>query len=98
MLWDHTAYCRRCRRRVFVAPRRYSLAGDRLLMAVTLGLWALMRRWRPRRFGLWQCDECGSYACVAARRVKLDEQGRRVRVRKRRSRRSTQGAHRHQPR
>ncbi len=88
MLWDHTAHCRRCRHRVFVAPRHYSLAGDRLLMFCTFGFWALVRRWFPRRFGLWQCDECGSYNCINARRVRLDEQGRRVRPRKRRTRRA----------
>jgi hypothetical protein len=83
MMWDHTAYCRRCRTRVFVAPRRYSTIGDDLLMVFTLGLWGLVRRWKPQRFGLWQCDECGSLRCISARKVALDENGNRIRRRKR---------------
>lgn len=83
MMWDHTAYCRRCKRRVFVAPRRYARAGDRLMMLVTFGLWAIVRWTLPHRFGLWQCDECGSLRCVAARRVKTDADGRPRRKRKR---------------
>ena len=83
MLWDHTAYCRHCRQRVFVAPRHYSVAGDRLLMIVTLGLWALARWWKPQRFGLWQCDVCGSLRCVWARKVAVDANGDRIHRRKR---------------
>lgn len=86
MMWDHTAYCRKCRRRVFVAPRRYSHAGDRLLMWATFGLWALLRWYHPRRFGLWQCDECGSLRCVLARKAKTDAEGNLVRKRRRKHR------------
>lgn len=47
-------------------------------MACTLGLWALIRRVKAKRYGLWQCDECGSTNVVAARRVKRDANGRSV--------------------
>jgi len=86
MLWNHTAYCRRCRKRVFVAPRRYSTVGDKLLVVMTFGLWKLVQWWKPRRFGLWQCDTCGSLRCVGARKVKLDADGNQIRRRKRKKR------------
>ncbi len=82
MLWDHTAWCRRCRKRVYVQPRYYSSADDVFLRVVTLGGYACLKWLFPARFGRWQCDECGSLRCVAARRVRAAK-GRRRRRRAR---------------
>ncbi len=91
MMWDHTAYCRDCGKRVFVQPRYYSHASGTVLMICTLGLFSVVRWMFPERYGLWQCDECGSLRCVDVRRVRTDGEGnpvRRVRRRHHRSSRS----------
>ncbi len=69
MLWDHTAYCRKCRKRVYVQPRYYSSADDLFMTIVTVGLYTLLKWLYPVRFGRWQCDECGSQRCVFVRKV-----------------------------
>lgn len=82
MMWDHTAYCRKCRKRVYVQPRYNSRADDVLLTLVTLGLYVLLKWTHPRRFGRWQCDICGSKKCVAPRKVEEDANGHHRRKRK----------------
>ena len=44
-------------------------------MILTLGLWHFVREWNPEKYGLWQCDDCGSHRCVRARRARLDAEG-----------------------
>ncbi|MGI5868117.1 MAG: hypothetical protein ACOX9C_01545 [Kiritimatiellia bacterium] len=85
MLWDHSAYCRKCRKRVYVQQRYHSSADDKLWTLITLGGWTLLKWVFPARFGRWQCDECGSLSCVSIRRAK--ERGERRRHSRRRSRR-----------
>lgn len=75
MLWDHTAYCRKCRKRVYVQPRYHSSADDVFMTLATLGVYTLLKWLYPVRFGRWQCDECGSQRCVGVREVKEGEDG-----------------------
>ena len=79
MMFQVSAYCQRCKGRVYVLPRRAADVSGKLMTALTLGVWKLVRRWKPERYGLWQCDECGSYKVVGGRRVRSDSDGRRVR-------------------
>ena len=44
-------------------------------MVLTLGLWRFVREWNPEKYGLWQCDDCGSYKCVRVRKARLDADG-----------------------
>ena len=87
MLWDHAAYCRQCRKRVYVQPRYYSSADDVAWTVITLGVWTLLKWLFPARFGRWQCDECGSLRCVAVRKVEEDGHRHLKRRRRRRTRR-----------
>ena len=75
MLWDHTGYCRKCSKRVYVQPRYYSSADDMFMTLVTFGIYKLLKWLYPVRFGRWQCDECGSQRCVAIREVEEDDDG-----------------------
>ena len=44
-------------------------------MILTLGLWRFAREWNPEKYGLWQCDDCGSHRCVRVRKARLDAEG-----------------------
>ncbi len=70
MLWDHSGYCRRCRKRVYVQPRFHSAADDVVWTFATLGVYTLLKWLFPARFGRWQCDECGSQRVVAIRKAR----------------------------